>query len=386
MAVPDTARRGAESAVFESLTQTDSAGRYRLDNISPGRYYIAAGFVAAQTFHPGTSDQSAATIVTVTRNSPVVSGMDFTVAPIPSAAQGATQPLIRGGIVCCRLQGRLFMEDKSPVPNFPTPLNVISRRGGTGVDVGATYFALGYFPITYSIGTTVEMAVDGLPPGYVLKSVAYGGKDFGLNAFKVDGQSLATLDLMLGYEPVSTLKKVTARGKVVNPAPELKVTSIRFASTIPSGPALVARLQPDGSFEFTDIPVGAYGWGVLDARGSASTSPNIFVIRDDVSDLKIDLRNNPFPEFYGVRPDRTAFTDGKSSEITGVITQKITLITGDQGYFRINVKDASTGGVIPWAVFFEHEWQIPKIVVGETITVPGVSASDGTNRLSAHPF
>jgi hypothetical protein len=52
----------------------------------------------------------------------------------------------------------------------------------------------------------------------------------------------------------------------------------------------------------------------------------------------------------------------------------------------MDVKDASTGSVTPWAVFVEHEWQIPKIVVGETITAPGVPSTDGTNRFSAHPF
>jgi hypothetical protein len=70
----------------------------------------------------------------------------------------------------------------------------------------------------------------------------------------------------------------------------------------------------------------------------------------------------------------------------GSIIQKITLIMGDRGYFRMNVKGASTGVVTPWAVFFEREWQIPKIIVGETLTVPGVLSTDGTHRFNAYPF
>jgi hypothetical protein len=52
----------------------------------------------------------------------------------------------------------------------------------------------------------------------------------------------------------------------------------------------------------------------------------------------------------------------------------------------LNVKDAATGVVTPWAVFVEHDWQVPRIIVGETITVPGVPSTDGTNRFSASPF
>lgn len=405
MAVPNTPRRAAESAVFESIAQTDSAGRYRLDNISPGRYYIAAGPVTLQTFHPGTPTQSSASIVMVTRNAPLLSGVDFTLSTntpsfAPSAAQGAlpAAAAARGGVTCCRLQGRFFMEDKSPVPSFPKSLTVFNRYGATGVSVGGSlggtrvdmvgvYSSLGFYPITYAIGTTVEIAVEGLPPGYVLKSVAYGGKDFGLTPFQVDGKSLGTLDMILGYDTAAILQKVTARGKVINSAPEWKVTRIRFASTMANGPVLVASLQPDGTFEVADIPVGLYRTGVIDPKGGAHTSPNVFEIRTAVSGLVIDLKNNPFPEFDGVRPERTVFSDGKSTEMTGVITQKLTRIgTADSVYFRMNVKDAATGAVTPWAVFLEHEWHAPKIVVGETLTVPGVPSTDGTTRFSASPF
>jgi hypothetical protein len=383
MAVPNTARRAAESVVFESLAQTDSTGRYRLDNISPGRYYIAAGPVAVQTYHPGATTQSAASIVLVTRDAPLLSGVDFTLnAPLPTAAQGAYPAGVPQQ--CCRLQSRLFMEDKSPVPQFPIEMRVLNR-GGSFQNL-SLFWQLGYVPLSIPLGATADIAIEGLPPGYVLKSVAYGGKDFGLTPFVVDGKSLGTLDLILGYDLTATAKKVIARGKVINQAPELKVTSIRFASTMANGPAPVVRLQPDGSFEFSDIPVGVYRWGVLDPKGSANTSPNFVVIRDDVSGLTIDLRNNPFPEFVGIRPERTVFADGKKTALTGVITQKLTPTGAGGAYFRMNVKDAVTGVVTPWAVFAEHDWQVPKIIVGETLTVPGVPSTDGTNRFNADPF
>jgi hypothetical protein len=127
--------------------------------------------------------------------------------------------------------------------------------------------------------------------------------------------------------------------------------------------------------------------GVVDAVGGASVSPNIFVVLENAALVTIDLRDNPFPEFDGVRPERTVFTGGKRTEITGVITQKLTRIgNSDAAYFRINVKDAATGVVTPWAVFIEHDWQVPKITVGEMLTVPGEASTDETKRLIALPF
>jgi hypothetical protein len=382
---PNTDRPCATSVAFENLTQTDSNGRYRLDNISPGRYFVAAGPVAAQTYHPGTSAQSMASIVTITRESPTLSGMDFTVA----AATPSALPAVYEGAVCCQHAGKLVMEDGSPVPDFPNLMRVGDVRSSSAFlnqRVGPVWKMNPSFGLNLPTNAMAEIVIEGLPPGYVLKSVVYGGKDFGLNPFMVDGKSPATLELTVGYEPISTLKKVRACGEVGNVARELKLTSIRFISTIPNGPVLDAPLRSDGSFAFLNIPVGAYRVGVVDALGGANVSPNMLVIPENAPVLSIDLRDNPFPEFDGVRPERTVFT-GERTEVTGVVTQQLTRPgNSDAAYFRMNVKDAATGGVTPWAVFVEHDWQVPRIIVGETLTVPGVPGADGTKRLIASPF
>jgi hypothetical protein len=56
---------GEENAVLVSLAQTDSAGRYVLEDVPPGRYYISAGFLNLPTFYPGVTSRAAATIVEV---------------------------------------------------------------------------------------------------------------------------------------------------------------------------------------------------------------------------------------------------------------------------------------------------------------------------------
>src|SRR5262245_62486741 len=64
IAVRDAAGGGIPSA-FESLTQTDAAGRYKLE-ISAGRYYIASGSVSAPTYFPGTTELASARVMAIT--------------------------------------------------------------------------------------------------------------------------------------------------------------------------------------------------------------------------------------------------------------------------------------------------------------------------------
>src|SRR6185436_865331 len=52
------------ATVFESITQTDAAGRYRLA-IPPGRYYIGAGSVSSPTYYPNTTNISSARAIVV---------------------------------------------------------------------------------------------------------------------------------------------------------------------------------------------------------------------------------------------------------------------------------------------------------------------------------
>jgi hypothetical protein len=68
-----------QAGTLTSATLTDNTGRYRLDGIPPGRYFIAAGLIGAFTFLPGTTDESKATPVSVTANA-VTENADFNLA------------------------------------------------------------------------------------------------------------------------------------------------------------------------------------------------------------------------------------------------------------------------------------------------------------------
>jgi hypothetical protein len=148
-----------------------------------------------------------------------------------------------------------------------------------------------------------------------------------------------------------------------------------------SGTTVVAPVRPDYSFEIPDVPFGSYRAAVRPEGSERSwITPTIAVIRDLVADFTVDLGNNPFPELVD-NLGFSIFAEGKETTITGVVTQRFT-----GGYFRMNVKDEQTGVVTPWALYVENYSLIPNVKPGETYTVQGTVARDGTNRLKAKPF
>ena len=376
MVVPGARRTANGASELATISQSDSNGHYQLDGIPPGRYFIVAGTVSSPTFHPGTLAQNAASIVTVTRDGRTLTGIDIALNAVSVTSTGSA-----GGVRKI-IHGQLVSEDGSPLSNQTyITMRVTTSGNNASVEDG------GSFRFIAGIGEAIQIRnVEGLPPGYFLKSVSYGGKSLGLNPVTIDA-SQDTLVLTLGFQPVSTLQKVAVRGKVLNLARELDTTSLILKSTLPDGPTVVAPLQPDRSFEIANMPVGAYRTGVRSGAGNESVSWTMVVIRDTLSNLTIDLKSNPFPEFEGAGPTRSPFTGGRKSEITGVVTQKLTRIAPpDVEYFRMDVKDDSTGVVTPWAIYVARDYQAPNIVIGETLTVPGTLSSDGTNRLGADPF
>jgi hypothetical protein len=376
---PGSGRSANDFLVLARLTQTDIDGRYRLEDIPAGRYFIAAGPVPSPTFYPGTSLQNEARVVTLTQDQPAVSGVDITLSPATYVNQ--PQPP-RPQNPCCNLSGLLLTDNGSLLP--PVPLRIVDA--GRNLSVSAED---GFFRFFLRRGATAQLAVEGLPPGYSLKTTIYGGWNAGPTLL-IDGREPQSLLLMIRVQPGSTLPSVTARGKVVNLARELNAASLSlvFTSTTSSGPTLVVPIQPDNSFEISSIPIGSYRADIR-AAGSENlwASSTVAVIRKDVSNLTIDFADNPFPELEGVNLFRNVFEDGKEITITGVTTQRLMRFrTSKSLYFRMNVKDESTGVVTPWAVYVGNSDWAPNIAPDQTYTVKGTAARDGTNRLKAKPF
>src|SRR5688572_10041463 len=63
------ANEAIADSVLESQGLTDSAGRYRLENVSPGRYNILVGRRGQSRYHPGVVELGRATTIQIVAGS-----------------------------------------------------------------------------------------------------------------------------------------------------------------------------------------------------------------------------------------------------------------------------------------------------------------------------
>lgn len=78
--VAGTAANGAPVVLYRSMT--DESGRYRIENIPVGTYYIAVGEGDTATYYPGTSNLADARTVTIAPES-ILQAVDFVIPQMP---------------------------------------------------------------------------------------------------------------------------------------------------------------------------------------------------------------------------------------------------------------------------------------------------------------
>jgi hypothetical protein len=117
LAVQETTAAATEAPVLSSIVQTDANGRYRLENVTPGRYYIGAGLVDFPTYYPGVIAISEARVVTVAARS-ALTGIDFNLAR--PAALKVSGRVIREARGAAEGQ-RVLMSGPGGSRNFTTP-------------------------------------------------------------------------------------------------------------------------------------------------------------------------------------------------------------------------------------------------------------------------
>jgi hypothetical protein len=93
------------AAAMIRIGETDAEGRFRLDDLPQGRYYISAGRVDQPTYYPGAKEMGSATIVSVVPGT-MISGIDFT-SSLPGKAHRTPRGSIRTFFPPTRAGGRL---------------------------------------------------------------------------------------------------------------------------------------------------------------------------------------------------------------------------------------------------------------------------------------
>ena len=247
-AVPVEDRGGALALL--GISQTDADGRYRLENIPPGRYYIFAGLIDLPSYYPNATSTDRATAVVVDAGS-TLSGIDFTMA----------RPL---GLT---VAGRLSI-----------PATMQFNENWTATLTPQTRTVAGSL-------LQVKVARDGsfefasVPPGeYRVESNVSGSTSTNVKVAEAD-----LLDLVLPV--VDCNAGVLVSGRLVG-TPATAIQSISLTGSR-SGCGTRTNVAPDGSFTFSRVPEGTYqvqltpvplGW----------SSFNLTVMRD-VAGLEVPL-------------------------------------------------------------------------------------------------
>jgi Carboxypeptidase regulatory-like domain len=261
-----------------SLAQTDDQGQYRLENIPPGSYVIAAGRVTLPTYYPATMDLSKGTVVSVAASAVVgninITMDDGSIRPSDSATDvsdvaGLTLPV----------QVRMEGDAKQPVFADGRPIMVRFTRTKDGaVSESPLNASILNLPVPNSLpGYEYRVTIENLPAGYVVRSMSQDGVNLLNNTLKITAKNFVQAEIPVygAALPGAMLNKVRIAYGAGGPMIPMEITlagtnpgtaaGIRVRGKIPSGGNWELVLEgsspilfADGSFECRGVTSGRH--------------------------------------------------------------------------------------------------------------------------------
>ena len=276
MARPDEVKDLLAASSFGALAETDSAGRFRLENVPPGRYYIVAGRVDAPTYYPGTVQLADGKVVLITPGI-AVEGINFV---LNNGSVGRANPDL-GGTAAWVIPIQTQIEGGGKIPLFVAglfPVLRLTRYTGTRTDVSlntpsVTVSEPGYLNNPASV-PDYRVTVENLPTTYTLKSLTFGSTDLRVDALKLPrGNAGSTVTqsivITLSIPPAPQPAGVRVSGKVPGDAKR----GIYISGN--SG-----TVYSDGTFEFVGVSPGRHNIVTLDNPGAARSLGATLVVGD----------------------------------------------------------------------------------------------------------
>jgi hypothetical protein len=276
------------STTLSSITQTDSEGRYRLENVPPGRYRIMAGLLAFPSYYPGVATPDQARIVTIGAGQGVIN-LDFTIVTV-STVVNVTDVVPRPV-----LTGRISVDDGSPLPAWPVqlmPSIEVRGRAGNVTSIKVNQLAKASFsPILPAV-----ISISRLPLGYYLKSMTFGTVDLTKGPLNPPLNSAGgQFEVVLTKTPPAgspAHRKVSGRVLGLDfPLSADFELALRDLSIAGPGPSQVVGLvkagRQDGVFEIENLPPGKYILQEPYSRSSDVLSLMFDVGATDVTNLEL---------------------------------------------------------------------------------------------------
>ena len=281
LAKPEELTDLAQSSSLSAIAETDASGRFRLENIPAGRYYVVAGRIDMPTFYPGVVTPGEGTVILVTPGL-TVPGIDFVLNNVSMGR--ALSPGSAAPSWVIPIQTR--MEGGGKVPMFASgwfPLLRLSRTGSARIET-----PLASASVTVP-DTEYRATIANLPEGYTVKSFTFGATDLTIDPLQLT--PLVPIAPRAASIPVGQVVSIVLQRAPV-PAPQGARVSGRFVgdtnrSVYISG--VPGTLYPDGTFEFLGIPPGRHTVVTLDNPGrERALGASIVVGEGDYPNLELE--------------------------------------------------------------------------------------------------
>lgn len=304
------------------VTQTDDQGRYRLTDLPPGEYLIAAGLIGVGTYYPNETDWLRGAAVTVTADKPASVDIRM-VTPIGARVSGRVTPPPAAGTGEIAVLSGVTLAEVAEIPVAADGQFVFGR-------VPAGRYLVSLFPT---------------PPG------------FGSLAVDLRDTDATALEIKRPLTHAVSGRVVTSGGPIPNGLLALVTDTSYVPITINADGTFTARAHAARHrFEFSGLPAG---YRLSAARqGSEDISQGVTVGGADISGLVLTVdAPRDLPRVSG-----TIAGLGKPAtvEMRGPIVGALTTTTGADGSFEfpaatpglyyLRVPEAPALGTVPVVV------------------------------------
>jgi hypothetical protein len=287
---PDSPEDVAKVVSLVSIAETDKDGRYRLESIPPGRYFIAAGRIDSPTYYPGTRDLTAGIVISAAAGE-TISGIDFALKD-ESSGRATLDPFANFSAFVppgLTIPVDIVVEGGGKVPVFVNGIYPsILLTGGPAHETVSALFSSSVITLPLpAASTTDEYKVEilDLPEGYLVRSVRYDNADVSNGPLKASTKGLTVQPSMpqsaAGFGAFANSKLTIVLGMV--PAVSVVSGGARLTGRIAGGfrgevylSGKPGTAYSDGSYEFTGVVPGFHR--IVKLNGSNNSLGAIVVV------------------------------------------------------------------------------------------------------------